>query len=161
MSILELDTVRPDVCFTVAVTPVPKGSLKAFARKGGGPPILTSTSVGLKDYALLIRLEAQRHVTVTDTGGMAVDLRFLLKRPKRLRKGYAPHTTKPDIDKLARAVLDALTGIAWVDDSQVLSLSCIKRYVLEHERPGVTIRLRPCYAHGDVASAYNGAGERA
>lgn len=35
-------------------------------------------------------------------------------------------TATPDIDKLARSVLDALTGIVYQDDSQVTYLSVVK-----------------------------------
>lgn len=34
----------------------------------------------------------------------------------------------PDIDKLCRAVLDALTGTLYADDSQVVQLAAVKRY---------------------------------
>jgi crossover junction endodeoxyribonuclease RusA len=47
---------------------------------------------------------------------------FRLPCPKSIRKyqwGWLPHTTYPDIDKLLRALLDALTGIVWADDAQV------------------------------------------
>ena len=37
----------------------------------------------------------------------------------------------PDLGKLARAVLDALTGIVWVDDDQVVDLVCRKRWWVE------------------------------
>ncbi len=40
-----------------------------------------------------------------------------------------PKTTKPDIDKLLRAVLDGLTGVAYVDDAQVVRVKDLhKRY---------------------------------
>lgn len=70
---------------------------------------------------------------------VAVALRFGLPRPKghwgtgrnadRL-KPSAPAwpATKPDVDKLERAVLDALTGVLWADDSQVVVLSADKVY---------------------------------
>lgn len=70
---------------------------------------------------------------------VAVALRFGLPRPKghwgtgrnadRL-KPSAPAwpATKPDVDKLERAVLDALTGVLWADDSQVVMLSADKVY---------------------------------
>lgn len=70
---------------------------------------------------------------------VAVALRFGLPRPKghwgtgrnadRL-KPSAPAwpATKPDVDKLERAVLDALTGVLWADDSQVVILSADKVY---------------------------------
>lgn len=37
-------------------------------------------------------------------------------------------TTKPDADNCAKAILDALNGVAWHDDSQVVSLSVDKFY---------------------------------
>jgi Holliday junction resolvase RusA-like endonuclease len=40
----------------------------------------------------------------------------------------ALQTHVPDIDKLARAVLDALTGIVYEDDAQVASLVATKIY---------------------------------
>jgi Holliday junction resolvase RusA-like endonuclease len=40
--------------------------------------------------------------------------------PKRLRKRDAVH--KPDADNIAKAVLDALNGVAWDDDAQVTTL---------------------------------------
>lgn len=37
-----------------------------------------------------------------------------------------PDTLKPDCDNIAKAVLDALNGVAWDDDSQVVSLQVRK-----------------------------------
>ena len=37
-----------------------------------------------------------------------------------------PHTQKPDIDNLAKAIMDALNGVAWVDDGQVFTVGSIK-----------------------------------
>lgn len=39
-----------------------------------------------------------------------------------------PMTKRPDVDKLGRAVLDALTGIVWRDDCQVIGLQLVKGY---------------------------------
>lgn len=47
-------------------------------------------------------------------------------------------TTRPDIDKLARAILDALSGIIYEDDKQVIWLSAEKRY---SENPGADISI--------------------
>jgi Holliday junction resolvase RusA-like endonuclease len=73
---------------------------------------------------------------------LAVSLTFYLARPKgHFRsngqlKPNAPvflHDKKPDVDNLAKAVLDALTGIrAWLDDAQVCELN-VRRY---YELPG-------------------------
>ena len=37
-------------------------------------------------------------------------------------------TTKPDCDNIIKAVLDALNGVAYCDDKQVISVSCNKFY---------------------------------
>jgi Holliday junction resolvase RusA-like endonuclease len=51
------------------------------------------------------------------------------------------HASAPDIDKLCRAVLDALTSVAWVDDRQVARLVASKRWPDEGEAPGASIRV--------------------
>ena len=38
---------------------------------------------------------------------------------------------KPDVDNLAKAALDAMNGTVFVDDAQVVDLSCRKRYSSE------------------------------
>lgn len=45
-------------------------------------------------------------------------------RPKRMES--EPDTFKPDVDNIAKNVLDALNGLAWEDDSQVVSLTVRK-----------------------------------
>jgi crossover junction endodeoxyribonuclease RusA len=84
------------------------------------------------------------------TGPVAVSLTFRLKRPgSHYRSGAHAGTlkanaplvpiTRPDIDKLSRAVLDALKGITWGDDSQVVQKVATKRYANPGERVGVDV----------------------
>lgn len=47
---------------------------------------------------------------------------------RRAISGELVPETKPDTDNIAKAVLDALNGIAYKDDSQVVELSVRKRY---------------------------------
>jgi Holliday junction resolvase RusA-like endonuclease len=53
----------------------------------------------------------------------------------------------PDLDKLVRAVLDALTGIAYLDDKQVVAINARRTLLgpdaLASDREGVTIELEP------------------
>jgi Holliday junction resolvase RusA-like endonuclease len=51
-----------------------------------------------------------------------------MKRKKMMLEGQIRHTKKCDADNLAKAVLDALNGIAYYDDSQVCELSVSKLY---------------------------------
>lgn len=58
-------------------------------------------------------------------------------------KDSAPayHTKKPDLDKLNRAISDALTGIVWKDDSQVVKQDIEKVYCGPEDKPGVFIKI--------------------
>lgn len=72
----------------------------------------------------------------------AVRLEFVLPRPKALSpKRLTPFATKrPDIDKLARAVLDALTTTAVIaDDSVIIDLHCTKVIAEPGEESGCRI----------------------
>lgn len=61
---------------------------------------------------------------------------------KKARKALdgAPHTKKPDADNVAKAVLDALNGLAFDDDSRICDLTITKRYTLEDPRVEVMLK---------------------
>lgn len=81
-------------------------------------------------------------------GPVAVELVFLFDRPKAhygakgLKEG-APKwkASRPDVDKLSRAVLDALVPVVLRDDALVVRLVAEKRWAEEGERPGVLVRI--------------------
>ena len=70
---------------------------------------------------------------------LTVDLTFSFKPPeswvnsKRLEatSGLTKHITVPDLDNLIKAVLDALNGIAYNDDKQIVELKAKKIYAAE------------------------------
>lgn len=129
-----------------------KGSFRALVSKSTGRAFLIPTS---KDKAWQQRVSlfaAQAmagHPPATDC---AVNLHatFFLERPKaHYRTGShadelrddAPKRPfrKPDRDKLERSVCDALTGIVYGDDAQIVGGQVEKRYAdLEHP-PGVQV----------------------
>jgi len=87
------------------------------------------------------------------TGPVRLDMEFLLRRPKsHYRSGKhaaelkpdAPtwHFSKPDRDKLERAIMDALTGILFTDDAQVCDGPIAKRYAPCTGETGVLIVAR-------------------
>jgi Holliday junction resolvase RusA-like endonuclease len=59
-------------------------------------------------------------------GAIKIEIVFRVKRPKTVKRD-AP-TVAPDLDKYIRGVLDALTGIAYQDDSQVVDIWAEKVY---------------------------------
>jgi crossover junction endodeoxyribonuclease RusA len=69
-----------------------------------------------------------------------LDLYFALRRPAYLPKSVHRHTRRPDLDKLARAVLDAMTTAGLVvDDAQVFRLTCEKAYAHEGHPLGLLL----------------------
>lgn len=62
-----------------------------------------------------------------------------LKRSNLMLAGKIRHTKKPDVDNIAKLVMDALNGLAWHDDSQVVSLSAHKAYA---EQAGLVVTIR-------------------
>ena len=73
-------------------------------------------------------------------GPVAVDLHFIVPRPKSIPKKILRPFKKPDLDKLIRAVLDGMTyGGVWGDDAQVVDIRASKHYATPDALPGVTV----------------------
>ena len=125
--------------------PVPQGSMKAFHRPGMRFAVVTADNKKTKPWRLDVAAAAHGCRAGYAEVGQAVfvAVTFLMPRTKGDfgKKGLKPsapaqHTKKPDCDKLVRAILDALTGVVFADDSQVVSVTAVKRYVLAGEVPG-------------------------
>jgi Holliday junction resolvase RusA-like endonuclease len=127
----------PSVAFFVPGVPIPQGSMKAFVVAGRAR--VTSDNPKLRSWRLDVKCEAQKHWDTPTTEAVRVQLVFRFPRPKghygtgrnagQVRAsapGY--HTVKPDVDKLVRGCLDALTGVIWRDDSQVAGVDAFKEY---------------------------------
>lgn len=116
----------------------PQGSKRAFVRNGRA--IVVNDNPHTKSWRQEIASEAQRlYAGAPYTGPVFMAVTFVRPRPKghygsgkndSTLKATAPAypTTKPDTVKLTRAVEDALTGIIWRDDSQVVDHVLSKRY---------------------------------
>lgn len=79
-----------------------------------------------------------------------VALAFTLIRPKSVSPAKRPYpSVKPDLDKVTRAVFDALT-IARVihDDALIVGSAQHKRYCEGNESPGVRVRVSRMLAVG-------------
>jgi crossover junction endodeoxyribonuclease RusA len=115
------------ISFHVSGLPVPQGSMRGFVVKGRA--ILTSSSKGLSSWRQLVSLRAQEIAGEPFNGPVSIHLEFLLPKPKSAPKRKRIYATKrPDIDKLSRSVLDSITHVLIVDDSQVVELTAIKDY---------------------------------
>jgi len=111
--------------FSVYGIPVAKGRPK-FARMGNF----------VKAYTPLKTREAEESFvsqaikfkpTEPIKGAIKLDLTFISIKPKSAKKRIY-WEVRPDLDNLVKLVKDALNGIFWVDDSQIILLSAEKRY---------------------------------
>ena len=59
---------------------------------------------------------------------------YTKKRVQAIREELEYPQKKPDIDNVAKIILDSLNKIAYEDDSQVVELTVLKRYTEEVER---------------------------
>jgi len=115
------------VTFHVRGLPIAQGSMRAFVIKG--KPVVTANSKGLPAWRQAVNHEAQRVAAGLMTGPIAVELTFLMPKPKSAPKKKRIFATKrPDLDKLVRSVLDAITHVLIADDSQVVELHAHKDY---------------------------------
>lgn len=85
-------------------------------------------------------------------GPVEIEIQFYLQRPERHygtgrnRKKLKPsspicHISEPDGDKLRRAVQDALTGIIYKDDKQIIHGQEWKYYADGEQKPGALIKV--------------------
>ena len=135
---------------TFQVTGEPKGQPRprAFARKMGAVHVArfydsdvanvwkSAVQIALLEMAVQTRWELT-------LGPVAVELRFAMPRPKSHTgaKGLKPtapvaHVGKPDVDNLAKLILDQITrsGCVWRDDSQVVSMRSDKFWAVGAEQ---------------------------
>ena len=137
---LETTTIRPEMVirFQVHGLPIPQGSTRAWVVNG--KPIITSSAKGLTTWRRLVADVAQNYAPEEPwQGPVGIELHFGLPKPKSApkRKRVWPDK-RPDLDKLTRAVLDALTYVVFADDSQVIEIQASKDY----GAPGVHIEVR-------------------
>lgn len=138
--------------------PMPQGSKRALRNQHSGRVQLVESSKRVEPWRADIRAEVGRAtaaVTFPKSGPMAVDLYFTLPRPSghyrtgknagMLRELAPPYPAgRPDLDKLVRAVLDAIgsTGMVWDDDARVCHVNAWKYYATPDEPAGVQITVR-------------------
>lgn len=60
------------------------------------------------------------------------------KKYAQMISGEIRHTKKPDVDNCLKAIFDALNGIAYDDDSQIVEVIASKWY---SENPGAKVKL--------------------
>jgi Holliday junction resolvase RusA-like endonuclease len=126
--------------FRAEVRPAPQGS-KGFDANGN----LREASRFLKAFRNRVKLAAMRARAARKDGWAPVEgpciahVIFYIQRPKETAFPYAP-AGPPDLDKLARALNDALTAAGvWRDDSRLVEYGILKKVWADEYPPGVFV----------------------
>ena len=137
--------------YTIRAYGTPKGQprVKAYVRGRHAGVYTPDTANAWKmEVREAVLREPERPAT---TKPVIVTLAFFMPRPKShfrsngTLKPSAPvyHIQKPDVDNLAKAVLDVLTDLqVWEDDAQVDNLSVTRSWAGTGCEPGCAIVLR-------------------
>src|SRR3989338_1543920 len=127
--------------------------MKAWVTKEG-KPVITSDNPKLRAWRDLVAKAASDAMLARGdylgpyprppmVCAVGLDLQVFLPRPKSApKRKRLRHQKRPDLDKVIRGVLDALTGVVFRDDSQVCSISAQKDYDYDHA-PGIICVVYP------------------
>ena len=124
--------VRSDICFVVKGDPRGKGRPR-FTKSGHA-----YTDENTKQYESLVAWSYRMASGYKFTSPVRVTIMAHFKPPNKSKKvvgdmldGHILPTKKPDVDNIAKIILDGLNGIAWDDDTQVVELIVSKHYSKE------------------------------
>lgn len=124
------------ICFTVPGTPQGKARARTYYNPRAGRSV-THTPENTVLYENLIKMCYQSKADGTfGNGPLSVCIHAYFQPAKSTTKGkladmlrgFIFPTKKPDVDNIAKAVLDALNGVAYPDDKQVVHLEVFKQY---------------------------------
>lgn len=132
------------VSFFAEGVAAPEGSHRYVGYRGGRP-VVAHDNPRLAGWRAIVARAANDAARSAGwapqyDGPVTVQAHFYLPRPKRPR--FPDHAaTKPDLDKLARAVGDALAapGGILLEDSRIVTWVLTKRWAHADQKPGVHV----------------------
>lgn len=129
-----------EVKFVAYCKAEPQGSMRGFVMPGKNGAkaraILTSTTKNLKPYRqqlTLAAMEALKAAGMTEPlaekhVGVKLVVDFFFQKPASVSKKRLYPAVKPDLSKLIRSTEDAMIGILYVDDAQIVEVKARKHY---------------------------------
>lgn len=122
--------------FTVIGKPKGKARARTFYNKRMGK-MQSITPEETKSYEELIRWSykasggeylGDKAIKLSVKAFYPIPQAFSKAKQEQALQGKIRPMTKPDMDNILKAVLDALNGVAYYDDKQVISIACEKWY---------------------------------
>jgi crossover junction endodeoxyribonuclease RusA len=128
-----------EISFWVAGVPQPGGSKKGFYNPKLGRVMITEDNKRCAPWRAAVSQAAMEATSTMLEGPLRLHFSFVMPRPKGhfgtgkkagMLKPSAPQfpAQRPDASKLTRSSEDALKGILWRDDSQIVTQVITKRY---------------------------------
>lgn len=105
--------------------PIPQPRAR-IAVRGRFANAYTPKSHPIHAYRDAIALTWRSTVGKQFDGPLKVEIELTFTRPKSAKRSH--HTVRPDASNCAKGIEDALNGIAWGDDSQIVELVVRKAY---------------------------------
>ena len=110
------------VSFRVYGVPVPQGSKNVYRGR-----LVEAQGKKLKDWREAVKKAAEdNYQRELIEGPVELQVIFYITKPKTVKREFP--TVPADLDKLIRAIGDALSGRVYKDDSQIISITADKRY---------------------------------
>jgi Holliday junction resolvase RusA-like endonuclease len=113
--------------------------------KNGFPRAYTELHHPIHAFKQAIRLAYVNAGGEVIEGPVSIRIFCWFERPKghskKRRQQPEPKTTKPDLDNVGKAILDALNKVAYIDDGQVNRLTVEKWYVGPDDKVGTWIEV--------------------
>lgn len=134
--------------FSIPGAPIPKGRARSRIVAKGGASFArhyTPAKTRVAEATLAARV-MQFCPPWPLSGPIELSVEFMLPIPpswsKRKRSaalhGELQHTSRPDLDNLLKLLKDALNGLFWIDDRQIVSVAAAKSYA---EVPCTAVRI--------------------
>lgn len=127
------------VRFFVPGIVVAQGRPRAFAVNGR---VIMTDPPKSRDWKQAFREVASQHVLpdMPWEGPLRMSVSFFLPRPKSVSANRRPYPiVKPDLDNLLKAVKDALSGVFYKDDRQVVEYSKVEKAYDDAHMAGVEV----------------------
>ena len=150
------------IAFTVPGHPKGKGRPRAFKLPNGQIRTYTpdATAKAEESFIALAAPYAPAHpltgpLALSLTAVFAIPKSYTRKKREEIAAGTRRPTGKPDLDNLTKLVLDAMNGVFYIDDQQVVDMTVSKVY---GEAPCYRVQLSPATCpKGGVAPTQNAA----
>lgn len=133
------------ITFTVPGQPYGKGRPRVGSVHGRARMFTPEKTVNYENLVAVCAQEAMAGAALIE-GAVYVTLSIQCQIPASWSKkkqelaaaGKVYPTTKPDIDNVEKIIYDAINGVVWKDDVQVVDVRKVKRY---GPVPGVSVRI--------------------